>query len=310
MSDSLNRADRPIAFGEVLFDVLPDGTEVLGGAPLNAAWHLRAFGYDPILISRIGSDTRGKRIREIMENWGMDTQGLQVDSVFPTGVVNVSHGELGPDFRIEPDQAYDHISLEDIPASLKTEPFSLILHGTLALRSSNSYQALANLREKLKVPTFADLNLRTPWWNQNLLEEILQNTSWLKVNEEELKTISQTTEDSSQITYPELAKRVIQQYKNIELFLVTLGAEGALTVTKQGEIFQEKNMPIPTTELKDTVGGGDAFTAVAIIGLLEGWNIDVLLQRANTFAGLICRIPGATTTDRTLYENQLKSWAD
>ena len=50
-------------FGEVLFDVFPDGHQVLGGAPFNVAWHLQAFGQSPFFISRVGNDPQGKEIR-------------------------------------------------------------------------------------------------------------------------------------------------------------------------------------------------------------------------------------------------------
>lgn len=42
---------RPIIFGEALFDVLPDGKEILGGATLNVAWHLQAFRRSPLFHS-------------------------------------------------------------------------------------------------------------------------------------------------------------------------------------------------------------------------------------------------------------------
>ena len=40
-------ANKRCVFGEVLFDVFPDGKQVLGGAPFNVAWHLQAFGIAP-----------------------------------------------------------------------------------------------------------------------------------------------------------------------------------------------------------------------------------------------------------------------
>ena len=45
---------RPVIFGEVLFDRFPDGSVVLGGAPFNVAWHLQAFGRAPLFISTGG----------------------------------------------------------------------------------------------------------------------------------------------------------------------------------------------------------------------------------------------------------------
>lgn len=307
MQNQMNSNGRPIVFGEVVFDILPDGKEILGGAPLNVAWHLQAFGYHPLVISRVGSDARGNLIRETMKKWGMDIRGLQVDPLYPTGVVHLFQEDSRPSFRIEPNQAYDYISLDDTIASLNNDLFFLILHGTLALRSTDSHKALEALREKLGLPIFADINLRTPWWNPSVVKETLKNARWVKVNDHELQTIFQT-ESSSSSQHHELARQLIRQYKNIELLFITLGVEGSFAVTQNGEAFHEKGIPIPASELKDTVGAGDAFTAITIIGLLEEWKIDVILQRANRFAGAMCRIPGATTTNRDLYEAQLKSW--
>jgi len=300
--------DKPIiVFGEVLFDVLPDGKEILGGAPFNVAWHLQGFGYKPLMLSRVGNDVRGKKIRNVMQQWGMDTRGLQIDSSYPTGMVSISHGEHGPKFQIEPNQAYDHILLDDTLANLTNNEFALLLHGTLAIRSETSRQSLVSLRGQLQLPVLADLNLRTPWWNPSIVEDTLKNTRWVKVNDEELKIISRK-EATSKNQYIELATQLINQYKNIELLLVTLGAEGSLALKQDGEVSHEKGIPIPPTEFKDTVGAGDAFTAVVTIGLLEGWDIDAILQRANRFASEICKIHGATTIDRTIYDTQLKYW--
>ena len=76
-------------FGEVLFDHFPDGRRVLGGAPFNVAWHLQAFGLRPLVITRVGADDDGAQVLQAMEAWGMDTTGVQVDEVNPTGSVRV-----------------------------------------------------------------------------------------------------------------------------------------------------------------------------------------------------------------------------
>lgn len=306
MQNHMDPNGRPIVFGEAIFDVFPDGKEILGGATLNVAWHLQAFGYNPLVISRIGNDARGNLIRQTMEKWGMDTQGLQTDSQYPTGIITVSQESSGPSYRIEPNQAYDHILFDDVLADLNNNEFPLLLHGTLALRSPTSHDTLSRLREKLNIPIFADVNRRPPWWNSSIARETLRSASWVKVNEQELQAISEM-ESLQSNQYQKLATQVIKQYKNIEILFVTLGAEGSFAVTQDKETFYEKSVPMPATEL-DTMGGGDAFTAIAIIGLLKGWNITLLLQRANGFAASICQIPGATTTDQTIYKNHLQSW--
>ena len=39
----MSEGQRPLIVGEVLFDVMPDGTRVLGGAPFDVAGHLEFF---------------------------------------------------------------------------------------------------------------------------------------------------------------------------------------------------------------------------------------------------------------------------
>ena len=56
----MTEGQRPLIIGEVLFDVMPDGTRVLGGAPFNVAWHLEAFGLRPLMITRVGADDIGR----------------------------------------------------------------------------------------------------------------------------------------------------------------------------------------------------------------------------------------------------------
>ena len=85
-----SEAKRPVIFGEVLFDRFPDGSTVLGGAPFNVAWNLKALGLDPLLVSRVGRDDLGADILAAMSEWGLDTAGVQTDAGHPTGTVEVT----------------------------------------------------------------------------------------------------------------------------------------------------------------------------------------------------------------------------
>ena len=50
---------------ERLYVIDPSGTvdAALGGAPFNVAWHLRGFGHDPLMVSRVGRDEKGDETR-------------------------------------------------------------------------------------------------------------------------------------------------------------------------------------------------------------------------------------------------------
>jgi fructokinase len=131
----------PCFFGEILFDVFPDGREVLGGAPFNVAWHLQGFGLAPLLISRVGADAAGERIRAAMAAWGMRLDGLQTDPVHPTGRVTVSLRDGEPSFDIVTDSAWDFIAADELPDLTP----ALVYHGSLALRHPVSAAALEAL---------------------------------------------------------------------------------------------------------------------------------------------------------------------
>ena len=47
-------------------------------------------------------------------------------------------------------------------------------------------------------------------------------------------------------------------------------------------------------EVVDTVGAGDAFSAVMVIGYLRDWSLNRISRAANGLGGFVCSKPGAT----------------
>jgi fructokinase len=294
---------RPLIFGEVLYDAFPDGSEVLGGAPFNVAWHLQGFGLRPLLISRIGRDARGAEIIDTMRGWGMDVAGMQQDDRHSTGSVSVTLNGGQPYFEIVPDQAWDHI--ESLPALSAASDcaVALIYHGTLALRSTPSQGALRELRKRIAAPACIDVNLRPPWWDRNILADLLHRAGWAKLNDAELETlVGETLADQEDL---ECAGAVLRRHHEIETLVITRGASGALIMTGDG-VFH--GAPEPVERLVDTVGAGDAFSAIALLGMLQGWPAAVTLTRALRFASDVCGMRGATAPDRSLYERHTEHW--
>ncbi len=288
--------ERPIIFGEVLFDHFPDGSAVLGGAPFNVAWHLQGFGLNPLLISCLGDDEDGRRVLDAMAGWDMDRSGIQADASHSTGVVQVTLNDGQPSFDIVADVAYDHIDPKRLPAAVEG---SLLYHGTLAARSMHSRTALSQLRDAADLPVFVDINLRAPWWDHNGVEKLIHGARWLKLNEDELFQIELTAPADAIAA----AKRVKSRF-GLEWLIVTRGSKGAMIFGPDGMRTGE----VPTVDLVDAVGAGDAFSAVVILGFTRGWSASETLARALQFAAAICRVRGATSTDRSLYRQLLSEW--
>lgn len=281
---------RPLIFGEVLFDQFEDGSSVLGGAPFNVAWHLQAFGLNPLLVSRVGDDSYGRRIRHEMQHWGISTAGLQMDSAYPTGLVSVTIHNDEPSFDIVADRAYDHISATALPP---VEP-SLIYHGSLVVRDHDSATALATIKQRFDVPVFMDVNLRPPWWQHKSLIPLLHDARWAKLNNDELDILIEGKAEPL-----DKAHELLQRY-DMEMVILTLGAEGAIAVTANGN--HARVAPTQSLDIVDTVGAGDAFSSVCILGILAQLPIDTILKRAQAFASAIVQIRGATTTQKDFYQ--------
>ena len=64
----------------------------------------------------------------------------------------------------------------------------------------------------------------------------------------------------------------------------------------------------PCVDVIDTVGAGDAFAAVMIVGLAGDWPAALTLERAQQFAAAIVGRRGATVADRGFYREFLEEW--
>ncbi len=293
----------PIIFGEVLFDIFESNQSVLGGAPFNVAWHLNGFGVHPIFISQIGDDALGAEVIKKMSAWGMDIRGVQTDNAHPTGRVSVEMHDKEPQYNIESDQAYDFIAPPK-PTFIQHAGQTILYHGSLALRNEISRHALSYIKKRSSALVFFDVNLRAPWWEKEIILDELSDTDWLKCNEHELKEISLMI-GAVEKTREKQAFRMIE-YFNLTGIVVTMGNEGAMLIRKNDDIHLA--VPNPVDALVDTVGAGDAFAAVTIMGLLKNWNAQQILDRASEFAAEICRIRGATTEKHELYQSKNDLW--
>lgn len=287
----------PLIFGEALFDCFPDGAEVLGGAPFNVAWHLAAFGLGPVFLSRVGEDALGERIDAAMHEQGMTTLGLQRDPEHATGTVQVSLAGGEPSYEILADRAYDQIDAAALPPLPQQ---ALLYHGTLALRHSVSADALRMLRGRLNPAVFLDVNLRDPWWQRDMLVELLDGATWVKLNADELALIAPEGEDVET-----RAQRLCERYE-LEAVFATLGADGAFAVAADGAV--SRVAPAGDIQVVDAVGAGDGFASVLILGLIRHWPVQQTLDRAQAFASAIVGQRGATVRDRGFYAPFLSDW--
>ena len=316
------RNQSTIVFGEALVDNFAT-EQVVGGAPFNVARHLAAFMAPQLMITRVGADQNGDTIRAEFERFAMSQAGLQVDPIEESGRVLVERSPKGHRFVIVPNVAYDYIAREDALGALAApgaaDPGALYF-GTLAQRGERSRGTLKALLSALGsapgvvgICRFLDLNLREGQVDERTIADSLHAADIVKVNEDELQLLFQTYfqlgPNDAPMTADEArsACRALLQMFGLEALIVTLGHRGSVYFGADGAAVDTRDTPAPPFVI-DTVGAGDAFSAIFLLGRARGWPLELTLARANEFAGAICAIPGAVPRDIGFYDKWMTRW--
>lgn len=292
---------KAVVFGEVLFDIFPEG-KCLGGAPFNFAFHLHGLGVPVAFVSRVGGDELGRNILDYARDRGFPVEGIQIDPSHATGEVQVSLDALGnPEFKILRDRAYDYIERNAFVNSLVDQEPSLIYFGSLAQRNSVSARAIQNCLRTFsgRSTLFMDLNLRAPFYDRDVIESSLEFCDILKVSGEELEALKTILELGNDASHRDIVNRIQSQYK-IQWTCVTKGSGGSelYEAGTSAPIVQPARAP---ERIQDTVGAGDAFSAMLAFGFLHNWPKPSTLERASLFASKVCSIKGALPKDMDFY---------
>jgi fructokinase len=277
---------RIVSIGEVVWDIFGD-RQVLGGAPVNVAYHLHTLSVPSIIITRVGDDALGEATRKKIVQLGLPTAGMQTDDLYATGTVVVTVAENNePSFDIVEPAAWDFIEVAAAEKAVGDAPFYLIF-GTLAQRhpgSRDAIRALWNVAEK----RLYDVNLRPPFTTQELVVDSLHAADIVKMNEHELQIIA----GWCRIKGPDAAKQaeIFRDRFTLEAVVITAGGEGAWLVSSDG-YFRHAGFPVAVV---DTVGAGDAFFATFIEGYMKKKPWLECLTRANHRGSYVASRQGAT----------------
>lgn len=71
----------------------------------------------------------------------------------------------------------------------------------------------------------------------------------------------------------------------MDLLCVTLGNKGAYLFREDSESYYK----VEINKIADTVGAGDAYSAMMCLGYLRDWDLDRINMFASEFAGEICK---------------------
>ncbi|KJD31392.1 carbohydrate kinase [Tamlana nanhaiensis] len=274
-----------VCFGEVLWDVFPTHKKI-GGAPLNVALRLNAFGNLVNMISSVGNDSDGKQIIDYIEASGITSNYIQISDVYKTSHVNVVLNAQGAaSYTIDFPCAWDDISLNnDAVETVKLA--DAFIFGSLVTRNDTSYKTLNNLLKYAKFKVF-DVNLRPPHYTMTLLLELMEKADFIKFNDEELQEICEYFGFKSSNLEAQIA--FITKKTNTSTVCVTLGGEGAIYFVNN-KFYRSLGYKVT---VQDTVGAGDSFLATLINEILNNTAPLSAINKACAVGALVASKDGA-----------------
>jgi len=283
------------AIGEIIFDVYPQEKKI-GGAPLNFIYHINKLTDNGILISRVGKDNAGQEAISFLQKNRIPVKFVQIDNEYGTGsaFANLDENKI-PHWEIPTDQAYDFINIPPEAGQI-IEETSCFYFGSLAQRMERSRATIQSFFEKKDIKYFLDLNIRQDYYSKHIIDASLSAANILKVNEDELRLLHNLF-FIGKFNIKECAVSIMESF-SIEFLAVTMGANGAYLFSKENFDYYNNS----TIKISDTVGAGDAYSAILAIGYLKCWDISKINKLASQFAGEIIGIPGALPTDDYIYE--------
>jgi sugar/nucleoside kinase (ribokinase family) len=257
----------------------------IGGCAANVAVDLARMDVPAAVVGRVGSDVAGGVVTDLLRG-----QGLDVSAVCPTPGVDTSQTLIvnvaGEDRRfIHTFGANAEFRAADIPHERVEHCKVLYLGG---------YLLMGNLRQEELVPVFAAartagaktvLDVVTPGRADYLsrLDKLLPHVDVFMPNNHEAELI---TGERDPVRQAETFQRM-----GAGTTIVTLGGDGAVVVGKGGR-FRSGTYPV---EFIDGSGGGDAFAAGYVYGLLHAMGTEDCLRMASALGASCVRAIGTTT---------------
>ena len=279
-----------LSFGEIVWDVYGEKS-TLGGAPLNLAIHAAMNGADVSLVSAVGDDALGDAAIECAKSYGVGVKYISRIEGVETAKCTVSDDENGlPAYKLADVAAFDRICEPD------TDKYTdVIAFGTLALRYENNRRVIDRMLDGIPHgEVFCDINLREPFYSEETVKYCLSKATIIKVSDGELDTVF-GYHSANVVERKAAAEQLCGIYKNIRLFLITLGSDGSLCFDVQSGNWY--TCGAEKTDVVSTVGAGDSLSVAFLVRLHGGCSVLACLEYAAHIGAMVCACDAAFSKD-------------
>jgi 6-phosphofructokinase 2 len=257
-----------------------------GGGGINVSKGIAKLGGTSIAVFPVGGHN-GQLVKELVEKAGITTHVIPVSAETRENIA-VTEADTNVQYRFT--LPGEPMSLKEADACLEAvfslKPEILVASGSLPPGLPETYyKKVATMAQEAGIRFILDTS------GQPLQAAADQGVFLLKPNLAELSALADV-EQLEMDQVDDAALSIIKQGK-CEVVVVSLGAQGALLVTKDGF----EHIPAPMVKKKSTVGAGDSMVAGMVWALSKGKSYHEMVQ-----TGVACGSAATLNTGTHLFE--------
>ncbi len=256
----------------------------IGGCAANVAVNLRKMGVSAAVSGRVGDDAFGRIVVEMLQAHGVDISHVRTSTgcnTSQTMIVNVS----GEDRRfIHNFGANAEFRVADIPIGPKAQGKVLYLGGYLVMSNIRTEELATRFAATRRSGALTVLDVVTPGPGkyESAFLNLLPHVDVFLPNQHEAELICGESDPVRQAeAFRGMGARTV---------VITMGADGSVLLS-DGVRLRAGVYPMPYV---DGSGGGDAFAAGFIYGLLNGMKPSDCLRVASALGASCVRAVGTT----------------
>lgn len=221
-----------------------------GGCAGNIGYNLRALGGEPVIMGTLGSD--GGAYRDRLRDLGISTDGLRmIDDAYTAQAFIITDHDDNQITAFHPGA----MNLSHVNRVADMADIGL---GILSPDGKEGMQQHAREFAALRIPFIFDPGQGLPLFNKDELSAMIEDASYLTVNDYEARMLSELTGWS----IADIAERV-------DALVITLGGEGSV-IHADGATY---TIPaVRPTAIVDPTGCGDAYRAGLLYGIARRWD--------------------------------------
>ena len=275
-------------------DRLPEAGELLttenqiltmGGCALNTAVDLKKLGVDSKVVGVVGADGFGEFLRREAFRHGLDISAVRTADEYPTSQTMILPVK-GEDRRfIHSFGANKALCADDLKPEVFEGAEVLYVGGYLIVPRLSQQDLVGVFGRARDKGIKTVLDVVTPSEAKDLLahlDELLPLTDVFLPNDDEARNITGQADPVDQAKrFRDMGARTVA---------ITCGSRGCVAIGPDGAY----RAGAYAIEVIDNTGGGDAFDAGYIVGLLEGWPTDRCVRFASAVGASAVRALGTT----------------